>query len=194
MIEIKCGVTETARDFQYWAAASGLSDSTRTRVASADIAVVPWERFRDHPQPLFPVGTSALFQYLKKSLPAGSEVELAVEDQDYREISLHSEIVRIATIVVRDGALSVLLNLLATWIARQIWPEAPTTSIPEVQASIIVVQTEGARTKSVQLSYNGPATTFETTVQMAFENTRISNPAESKDSIRPDAVDSQNVP
>jgi hypothetical protein len=133
-------------------------------------------------------GYDDLFQFLKSSVPGATGVEIAVEDQHYREVILHSDIVRVATIVVRDSALSLLLNLLASWIAKRIWPDVPTTSTPEVESSIVVIETEGTRTKSVQLFYKGPAAMFEATAKKAFESGGVSDSTESRPSNRSEAV------
>jgi hypothetical protein len=107
-----------------------------------------------------------LFHYLRANLPSGSESELAIEDQDFRELSLHADILTIATCVVKYAAVPLLVKLLGDWIAKRLGNRANTS---EVRASLVVVQAEGTQSKSIQISYEGPASTFESTVKGALD-------------------------
>ena len=166
MADMKCSLSEATNDFRHWASAPGLSENTRANILNSDIVVVPNDGFRDYSGPLFPAGTAELFQYIKDNLPSGREVELAVEDQDFRELSLHYDVVTIASCVVKIVAAPIAVKLLADWIAKRLGSRLQSS---EVRASLTVVQTDGDRSKSIQISYEGPAATFETTVKGALD-------------------------
>jgi hypothetical protein len=174
VVETKCDISETSKDFRYWSTIGGLSEGTRANVLRADIVVVPSDGFRDYPGPLFPSGTAELFHYLKGNLPSGSEAELAVEDQDFRELSLHADILTIATCVVKYAAIPLLVKLLGDWIAKRLGSRA---NVSEVRASLVVVQADGAQSKNIQISYEGPAATFEATVKSALDKVPSCGPS-----------------
>jgi hypothetical protein len=157
---------DTDKDFRYWSSVAGLSGETRANILRADIVVVPYEGFRDHPGPLFPAGTAELFQFLKDNLPSGNEAELAVEDEDFRELSLHYDLVTIASCVVKAVAEPIVVKLMADWIAKRLGNRLNSS---EVRASLTIVHTDGDQSKSVQFSYDGPAATFETVVKDALD-------------------------
>ena len=166
MAETKSTFVDTDKGFRYWSSVAGLSEETRANILRADIVLVPYESFRDHPGPLFPAGTAELFQFFKDNLPSGNEAELAVEDEDFRELSLHYDLVTIASCVVKAVAAPIVVKLIADWIVKRLGSRLNSS---EVRASLTVVQTDGDQCKLVQFSYNGPAATFETIANDALD-------------------------
>jgi hypothetical protein len=174
MTDSKCDVSETSEDFLHWSSVDGLSQGTRTNILNSDVVVVPYNGFRDYQGPLFPAGTAEFFQYLKANLPSGKEAELAVEDEDFRELSLHFDVVTIATCVVKYAAVPLLVKLLSDWISKRVGSRANSA---EVRASLVVVLTDGNESKSIQFSYEGPAATFEATMKSALDKTDAADPS-----------------
>ena len=176
--------SETSKDFGYWSTMDWLPEDSRTAVLGADAVIVPWERYRGHTGPIFPVDASELFQYLKGNVPTGTVVEMAV-NSDFKELALHADVVNLATILVKYVAAPLLLRLVGEFLKRKLGSRFGNT---HVRVSIIVDQSEGDRHKSVQISYDGPATTFEASMKDALSQLRGSNP--SAGSPLPDPSDS----
>jgi hypothetical protein len=156
-----CKVSETNEGFEFWASVNSLSDSTRERIQQAGIVVVPDLGFRDHEGPVFPVETTVFFQFLQAEAPPEVRVEIAAEDSAYAELALHADILTIATFVVKDLLLPVVLPLVSTYI----WNRIGNTAFPtKVRASLIIEQGSGESRRLLKVDYKGPATTFEKTV------------------------------
>ena len=168
---------ETELDFQYWSTSRPLSDDLRISISNADVLLVPQEDFRDYEGPVFPVLTHELFYHLRERVPPGTVVELAVDDADYKELALHADVVRIATVVVKYVLAPVIAILLADYLRTLLGYRFGSA---EVRASIIVDQSDPRGRKATQISYEGPAGTFENTVKGAIKNLSHDDSASSK--------------
>jgi hypothetical protein len=178
--------SETSKGFGYWSTVEWLADNSRAAVLGANVVLVPNEGFRDYTEPIFPVGTAELFQYLKGNLPSTTPVEIAVDDAaDFRELAVHADIFTVATILLKEVTAPVLVPLLVNFLRKRFGSRFPDA---QVRASLIVDQCEGDRHKSVQISYDGPAPTFEATVKEALS--RLPAPSISVGSPLPYSPDS----
>jgi hypothetical protein len=77
-----------------------LTADTRTAVEQADLVLIPDDGFRDYEGPVFPQGTVDFLQFLRDHAPSGTAVEIAAEDTNYKEVVLHFDIIRLATLFV----------------------------------------------------------------------------------------------
>jgi len=161
---------KTHRDRNYWSTTPWVNEAIQTAILQSTIVLVPQEGFRDHNGPVFPVGTDGLFNYLReKQTSTGLTVELAVEDAQYVEIALHSDIVRIATAIVSLLLAPLVVNLLGDYIRDRLGGRA---NKAEVHSSLIVEQTDGLHRTSISINYEGPAANFESSMKEAIEAIR----------------------
>jgi hypothetical protein len=137
---------------------ANLTDELRTAVQHADIVLVPDDGFRDYPGPVFSQGTMELFQYLREHAPAGTNVEIAVEDAEYREVAVHFNIVRLATAFVEYVAAPILMSLIAAYLKDWLGSKFATA---EVRSTILVHRKDATGEQTLRYSYEGPATTYE---------------------------------
>jgi hypothetical protein len=160
-----CVLTPTDRDFRYWSSQHSLSPSTGDAVKNADIVLLPYEGFGGYDGPLYPVGTEELFLSLRETAPTGMRIELAVEDEDYKEVAIHGDIVRIAEFLVTYVAAPAAAILVAEYLKRYLGSRFSRT---EVRASMTVDQGGGDERSAVRISYEGPAATFESSLKAAL--------------------------
>ena len=160
-----CSYAEVQTGFQYWSSAESLSRETQLAVQKSDIVLVPEEGFGDYGRPLFHKGTDDLFQFLRANAPSGMNVELAVEDADYKELSLHGDIVNIATVLVTLLAAPVAVGLIVEYLKNRLGSRLGKT---EVRASMILDQGDGPNSKTLRMRYEGPANAFEKTMHDAL--------------------------
>jgi len=155
-------IPSIARDLDYWASRDFLSPATRESLRRATIILVPHESFRDHAAPVFPAGTTELFRMLQKQAPEGTGVEIAIEENEYREVTLHSDIVRLATIFVKFIGAPTVVGLLVEYLKKKLGSRFFEA---EVEASLIVEREDSDGRRAFQLDYKGPADAYETTVK-----------------------------
>jgi uncharacterized protein (DUF4415 family) len=160
-----CSYAEVQTGFQYWSSAESLSRETQLAVQKSDIVLVPEEGFGNYVGPLFPKGTDDLFQFLRANAPSGMNVELAAEDSDYKELSLHGDIVSIATVLVTLLVAPVAVGLIVEYLKNRLGNRLGKT---EVRASMILDQGDGPNSKTLRMRYEGPANAFEKTMHDAL--------------------------
>lgn len=145
--------------FESVLAGSYMDDDLRARIQNVNVLIVPQVEFRETAGLTFPSGTEDLLLHLREGLPAGTSVEIAIRDEDYRELSLREALVIVATILVASQLVApVVVNVVSDWLKRKLGRQLPKA---EVKAEIIVVDKDG---KSIAFRYEGPARTFEETM------------------------------
>ncbi|MGA2967507.1 MAG: hypothetical protein ABSD64_14965 [Terriglobales bacterium] len=151
----------TDRTLAYWSSLDSLSPETRSAVRRASIIVVPSDGFREYTGPVFPVGTIEFFRLLRERSPQEAAVEIAVDESEYKEVALHSGLVRLAGIIVKYVFAPVASGMIVEYLKTRLGSRF---SKSEVEASMIVDQSDGVNHKAWQIKYKGPASTFENVV------------------------------
>jgi uncharacterized protein (DUF4415 family) len=169
-----CSCSEVETGFQYWSGAGFLSDETRAAIGKSDIVLVPAEGCGDYAGPVFPVGTNELFQFLRSKVPSGINVELAVEDANYAELALHGDILHLASVLVTLIGAPVATGLIVEYLKKRLGSWLHNT---EVRASLILDQGNGVNSKPIKISYEGPARTFEKTMNEVLASISKSQPS-----------------
>jgi predicted DNA binding CopG/RHH family protein len=162
-----CSYSEVQTGFDYWSNAESLSIETQRAIQKSHIVLVPSEGFGEYVGPLFPKGTDELFQFLRSNAPSEIRMELAAEDKDYKELALHADIVYVATVLARDVVAPAAVGLIVKYLKNRLGSRLRKT---EVRASLILDQTEGPDSKTVRLTYEGPAIEFEETMREALSS------------------------
>lgn len=145
-------INDSEETFSTWISRGFLSDDLRKQLLEADILIVPIEGFGNLTVPVFPVKTEELFHFLKKNLPQDLEVDICIEDNDYKELALHSDLIILAGFVVTQVNLPVLINLVSSYIYQKI----SQSKSKNIKTSILVNEAG----KSKEISYEGPADDF----------------------------------
>lgn len=171
-----CSCSEVQTGFEYWSNAESLSLETQTAIQGSDLVLVPAEGFGDYVEPVFPKGSDELFQFLCNHVPSGMKVELAAEDKDYKELGLHADTFYVATVLVRLLVAPVAVGLIVEYLKSRLGSRLNKT---EVRASMILDQTDGPNSKTLRLSYEGPAIAFEKTMREALST--VTSGAQTRD-------------
>lgn len=138
---------ESDQNREYWLNRPWLA-ARRSDVQSADILVVPWEDFREGAPALFPQGSADLVRELSQ---LGSlTFELAIDEDQYQEILLHSKQFRIPMMVVTMLAVPALAGMLGNLMSDAVKGNDTTD---QVEMSLII---QGDHGRSVSLRYKGP--------------------------------------
>lgn len=138
-------VKETTKNFDYWASRPWLSAATSASVRSSQLVIVPWEDFRQDNPILFPNGTTDWFELLREKLV----IQIAAEEENYKEIALHANIWRIPTILLTAVALPVFTQILADQIQQKYFQH----SDDQLEMRVIVNGENGA---CIEIDYKGP--------------------------------------
>src|SRR6266571_2792917 len=86
---------------QTWAERVYIGSKLRRQLTKANALIVPNEGLGDQGDLLyFPEGTEEVLQFLKSSASDGLTVDIAIEEKDYKELSLRADWLMIAGFVV----------------------------------------------------------------------------------------------
>jgi hypothetical protein len=144
-----------------------LTMETRAAIAAAGIVLVPDDGFREYPGPVFPHGTVEFLQFLRDHAPSDTRAAIAAEDAEYKEVVLHSDIVRLATMFVEYVAAPMAVSLIAAYLKDFLGSRFGRVL---ARATIIVHRKDGDVEQTVRVSYEGPATNAEQALRDAIAN------------------------
>lgn len=153
--EKEFSIVSGTASFEDWIRALCIGDNLRKRLESANVLIVPMNGFGQYDEPLFVAGTDDLLQYFKRLESDEILLEVCVEDEDYTELSLHSDLIRLGSFVVKNVVLPLFLNLLSAYVYEKVlsrpeesWVHVEVTAINRFGDSKIV-------------KFKGPVTTFK---------------------------------
>lgn len=148
-------IKESDKGREYWLSRPWLEDR-RTIVQQADVLIVPWENFRENEPALYPKGSSDFINDL--SATGSLSMELAVDEEHYYEIMLHSKLDRFPTMLVTLVALPALAGMLGNLMTNV---ATGGNESGQVKMKLIV---EGEYGRCVSLDYEGPPTRLAETL------------------------------
>ena len=183
----KIEIEETTEGLDHWLSRPYLLDEVRRSLASAKVLLVPQEGFRGRDVRVFPVGTEEFFNQLREKLPHDLGVEIAINDDDYKEVALHSALLIIGSVVVASVTLvglPVLVNVVSEYINRRLYSDKDKMDA-RVRWELTVV--DGSR--AVKISYEGPAIEFQSDMQRAISELPKLAPPPARPMIEVDVKD-----
>ncbi len=163
--------TETTQTLDYWLSRPYLSEDVKNGLSRAKVLVVPHEGFRGKDIRSFPVGTESFLEYLGENLPGDVPVEIAINDEDYNELALHSALLIIGSAVVGSFLAPILVNVVSEYVNRRLSGEKQKKETT-VRWELTVVD----GTRAAKLSYEGPAIEFQPEIQKALSDFALPAP------------------
>jgi hypothetical protein len=159
--------------FEAWANQPFISAETRAKILAADLLIVPIVGFREYNEPVFPVCTEELFHFIRSKLPSGTDVEICIEDKDYKELALHGSMLRIGSFVAKSIVVPILVNLISEYIKQKRTKISKNESQVNVKTDLTIIEVSGKATK---FSYDGPSSKFhEVMMAQLFANRQLSD-------------------
>ncbi|QEC51956.1 hypothetical protein EDD80_11811 [Anseongella ginsenosidimutans] len=142
-------ITDTSETMASWLAKPYLNEETRKLLTGVDAMIVPQENFRDYEIPLFPSNLMVFYDILKAHL----KVEAAINEEDYREVSLNSRMHRYGKTIVHAIAIPIFVGVVSNLISELLKQDLD----DEVEIEVIIQHNPG---KSTSVKYQGPIIGF----------------------------------
>jgi hypothetical protein len=142
-------VTETTESRQFWLE-QNIVKGLESQLTAADVLIVPLLEFRPGVKYVFHQDTPALYEYLRSALADQMIVEICANDEEYLEIALHSNFLRLSRIVVSYAVAPVVIGLLTNYIYDELKAKPRDT----IELSITV---EDEQCNAFNFSFNGDA-------------------------------------
>jgi hypothetical protein len=132
-----------------------LSPELLEKIKAADILLLPYADFRGYQNCLFPEQTYQFYTHLMKEAKKQSlSVDLAVSDEDYKEIELHADVVNIADILIQWVLFPLTINMVSSYLYDLVQQRKK-----KMNANIKITVEKNGKAKTV--SFEGDIENFE---------------------------------
>lgn len=134
-------------------------------IKRANLLIIPNEGFRDEGDVLFPETTREFFEFLKENVTDEIVVDIAISDEDFQRIELHSAVIEVAKIIVQWAVLPVATSMIAAFLYDlvQKYHRKPEDTSAKVQ----IITEETAMKKSKIITYEGPVSGIKDALDQA---------------------------
>lgn len=143
-----------------WVSRPYISLSLKENLKGTDILFIPLEKFRPNYPLLFPEGTIDLYYKAVNEL-SNLNIGICIEEHDYKEIVLHSDIIRFGQFLVEYIAAPIFVN----WLWSVINSKSQKESNPIIEVNLIIVDDNTAK----QFKYKDKKSNFESTIKKEVE-------------------------
>lgn len=150
-------VEESDYTFDYWLNKPYIGNELKENLKKANLLLVPFENFRNNPEPVFMAGSDSLLEFLLKNKTPELHPDICIEDQNYRELRLHDITIVLGAFVVTSIAAPVLADLISEYLKRLIFKEKDESKI--IVDFEMHINEPGKVTKRIR--YKGPEKSFK---------------------------------
>ena len=85
-------------------------------IKKANLLIIPNENFRDEGDVLFPETTREFFDFIREFPNDEIIADIAISDEDFKRIELHSAVIEVAPIIVQTIVLPIVLNIISSFL------------------------------------------------------------------------------
>jgi hypothetical protein len=158
-------IESTEESIATWASRPYITKELHQQLLKANFLIVPNEGYGDRADLVyFPVGTEQLFGFLRGSTLEGLSVDICIEDEDYKEVALHADLMIVAGFVVTSLVAPLAVELIAEYIK-----DRAKRRQREIEVRSKLVVNDSTTGRSVKLSYEGPATEYRDVMVKALQ-------------------------
>lgn len=134
-------------------------------IKKANLLIVPNENFRKKGDVLFPETTREFFEYIQDHPNDEIVADIAISDDNFQRIELHSAVIEVATIIVNVVVLTVAINMISNYLYDLIKKYHRKPEDTSARLKIISEETKTKKTKII--SYEGPVSEVKETLEIA---------------------------
>lgn len=117
---------------------------------------------------VFPECTYEFLEYVKENSSDILKPDVAVSDDSFKKIEMHSATITIATFVVKKIVLALMINLVSNYLYDQ--AKKMHRDKNEVSTRVNIIATEEAEKKSKIICYEGPVSGVEEALNLAAKD------------------------
>lgn len=135
-------------------------------IKKANVLLIPDYIKRDTREGyVFPENTQEFLEYMKDNAGDTLKPDIAVDDDGFKKIELHSATIIITTLVVTNIILPMVVNLVSNFLYDQV--KKMHRERKNVSAKVNIIVTEEADKKSKKISYEGPVSGIKAALNSA---------------------------
>ena len=123
-------------------------------IKKANLLIIPNENFRDEGDILFPETTREFYDYIRDNANDGIVADIAISDDDFKRIELHSAVFEVATIIVQYVILPVATSIVGSFLYELAKKHHRNPEDTTAKVKIITEETKSKKCKII--TYEGP--------------------------------------
>ena len=123
-------------------------------IKKANLLIIPNENFRDEGDILFPETTRDFYDYIRDNANDGIVADIAISDDDFKRIELHSAVFEVATIIVQYVILPVATSIVGSFLYELAKKHHRKPEDTTAKVKIITEETKSKKCKII--TYEGP--------------------------------------
>ena len=137
-------------------------------IKKANLLIIPNEGFRDAGDVVFPETTREFFDFIRETAENGVVADIAISDEDFQRIELHSALIELATVIVESPLFDIAINLIASFLYDLVkkYRRKP----EETSAKVKIISEETETKKSKIITYEGPVSGVKDTLFQASKD------------------------
>lgn len=137
-------------------------------IKKANLLIIPNENFRDEGDVLFPETTREFFDFIREFPNDEIIADIAISDEDFKRIELHSAVIEVAPIIVQTIVLPIALNIISSFLYDLVkkYRRKPEDTSAKVQ----IITEETATKKSKKITYEGPVSGIKEVLDQAAKD------------------------
>ena len=137
-------------------------------IKKAKILVIPEEKFREKEMVYFPETTRGFYEHICSKVPDDIAVDIAIDDNEFQELELHSDTITVATIIVESAVFNIVCGLVVSFLYDMVKKHLKKPE--QVCAQVKIIREETPRKKSIMIDYNGPVSEIESALNRVLNN------------------------
>ena len=123
-------------------------------IKKANLLIIPNESFRDEGDILFPETTREFYDYIRENANDDIVADIAISDEDFQRIELHSAVFEIATIIIQYGLLPIVTSIIGSFLYELAKKHHRKPEDTTAKVKIITEETKSKKCKTI--TYEGP--------------------------------------
>lgn len=137
-------------------------------IKKANLLIIPNEGFRDTGDVLFPETTREFLDFIRDSSGDDVVADIAISDEDFQRIELHSAAIEVATIIVESAIFNIAIGIISAFLYDLIKKYHRTPE--ETSAKVKIVTKETKTKKSKMITYEGPVSGVKDALDQAAKD------------------------
>ena len=137
-------------------------------IKRANFLIIPEETFREEQTLLFPETTREFFDYVKDSQNDEIISDIAISDEDFQRIEMHSATITVATVIVQLVVLPIATGIVSAFLYDLL--KKYRRKDDETIAEVNMIVEDKKTKKSKKITYKGPVFGVKDAIDSAAQN------------------------
>ncbi len=136
-------------------------------IKRANLLIIPNDSFRNEKDILFPETTREFLDFIRETGVDEIVADIAISDEDFQRIELHSAVIEVATIIVQQVVLPIATGIVAAFLYDLIKKYHRNPEETSAKVKIITEETNTKRSKMI--TYEGPVSGVKDALDQAVK-------------------------